>query len=75
MAISFWIKLVFIFVELGLAIAFGVLGDKKHYNSAAIVEWTIALIYTFYVWRYVKLSILSGEISRFLGSFEFGSPC
>lgn len=50
--ISFWIKLAFIFVELGLAIAFGVLGDRDHYNSAAVVEWTIAFIYTFYVWSF-----------------------
>jgi hypothetical protein len=55
--ISFWIKLVFIFVELGLAIAFGVLtkeGESKTslYNSAAVVEWTISLIYTFYVWSF-----------------------
>jgi len=50
--ISFWIKLMFIFVELGLAIAFGVLGDKKHYNSAAVVEWVISLVYSFYVWSF-----------------------
>jgi hypothetical protein len=28
------------------------LGDRKHYNSAAVVEWVIALIYTFYVWSF-----------------------
>jgi hypothetical protein len=50
--ISFWIKLAFIFVELGLAIAFGVLDDKDMYNSAAVLEWVIALIYTFYVWSF-----------------------
>lgn len=50
--ISFWIKLVFILVELGLAIAFGVLGDRKEYNRAAVVEWVIALIYAFYVWSF-----------------------
>jgi hypothetical protein len=50
--ISFWIKLAFIFVELGLAIAFGVLSDKRHYNSAAVVEWVISLIYAFYVWSF-----------------------
>jgi len=44
--------LAFIFVELGLAIAFGVLGDKEMYNPAAVVEWVIALIYTFYVWSF-----------------------
>ncbi|KAN0095719.1 Frag1/DRAM/Sfk1 family domain containing protein [Hyaloscypha variabilis] len=50
--ISFWIKLAFIFVELGLAIAFGALGDKEHYNGAAVCEWVIALIYAFYVWSF-----------------------
>ncbi|KAI6709004.1 hypothetical protein JHW43_008460 [Diplocarpon mali] len=50
--ISFWIKLAFIFVELGLAIAFGVLGTRDMYDSAAICEWVIALIYTFYIWSY-----------------------
>jgi len=50
--ISFWIKLTFIFVELGLAIAFGVLDKKDEYNRAAVVEWIIALIYTFYVWSF-----------------------
>jgi hypothetical protein len=50
--ISFWIKLTFIIVELALAIAFGVLGDRDKHNSAAVVEWVIALIYTFYVWSF-----------------------
>ncbi|KAH6710834.1 Frag1/DRAM/Sfk1 family-domain-containing protein [Leptodontidium sp. MPI-SDFR-AT-0119] len=50
--LSFWIKLTFIFVELGLAIAFGVLGHQKRYNPAAVCEWVISLIYTFYVWSY-----------------------
>jgi hypothetical protein len=50
--LSFWIKLAFIFVEVALAIAFGVLRDKNHYNSAAVSEWVIALIYTFYVWSF-----------------------
>ncbi|KAH7418018.1 Frag1/DRAM/Sfk1 family-domain-containing protein [Cadophora sp. MPI-SDFR-AT-0126] len=50
--ISFWIKLVFIIVELGLAIAFGALSRQKRYNSAAVCEWVISFIYTFYVWSY-----------------------
>ncbi|KAH7336128.1 Frag1/DRAM/Sfk1 family-domain-containing protein [Rhexocercosporidium sp. MPI-PUGE-AT-0058] len=50
--ISFWVKLAFIFVELGLAIAFGVLSLQKRYNPAAVCEWVISLIYTFYVWSY-----------------------
>lgn len=38
--VSFWIKALFVVIELGLAIAFGVL-DKvsRRQNSAAIVEW------------------------------------
>jgi hypothetical protein len=50
--ISFWIKLAFIFVELGLAVAFGTLNDKGMYNASAIVEWCIAFIFTFYVWSF-----------------------
>jgi hypothetical protein len=42
----------FIIVEIALCIAFGVLGDRKRYNPAAVVEWTIALIFTFYVWSF-----------------------
>lgn len=50
--ISFWIKLAFIFVELALAIAFGVCNRKNIWNTAAILEWIVALIYTFYVWSF-----------------------
>ncbi|KAF9730393.1 hypothetical protein PMIN06_011424 [Paraphaeosphaeria minitans] len=46
---SFWIKLTFIFVELGLAIAFGVTRKKDKYNAAAVLEWTISFIFFFYV--------------------------
>jgi hypothetical protein len=51
---SFWIKLTFIFVEGGLAIAFGVLerGDGG-INKAAILEWIVSLIYIFYVWSFI----------------------
>lgn len=47
---SFWIKLVFIIVELGLAIGFGVTEYYSEWNVSAVLEWTIALIYIFYVW-------------------------
>ncbi|CAK3850212.1 SFK1-like membrane [Lecanosticta acicola] len=53
LAASFWIKLAFIFVELALAIAFGVMSDKAHYNRAAVLEWTISLIYIFYIWSFI----------------------
>jgi hypothetical protein len=52
LAISFWIKLAFIFIEIAVAIAFGVLGHNGHYNAAAVCEWIVALIYTFYVWSF-----------------------
>lgn len=48
--ISFWIKLAFIIIEIGLAIAFAVLGDRSDYNRAAIIEWIVALVYICYVW-------------------------
>ncbi|KAF2108952.1 Frag1/DRAM/Sfk1 family-domain-containing protein [Lophiotrema nucula] len=50
--ISFWIKLSFILLEVCLAIAFGVLGNQKKWNAAAIMEWIIALVYFFYVLSY-----------------------
>ena len=28
------------------------LGDRNKYDSAAVTEWVIALIYTFYVWSF-----------------------
>lgn len=49
--ISFWIKLAFIFIEVGLAIGFGVSlrnGDRNR-NTAGILEWVVALVYAFYV--------------------------
>ncbi|KAF2842760.1 hypothetical protein M501DRAFT_22606 [Patellaria atrata CBS 101060] len=46
---SFWIKLAFILVEVALAIAFGVCQRQDKYNEAAVLEWIIALIFTFYI--------------------------
>ena len=47
--ISFWIKLDFILIEVALAIGFGSCNFKKAYNAAAVLEWAIAFIFTFYV--------------------------
>ncbi|KAF2033762.1 hypothetical protein EK21DRAFT_57841 [Setomelanomma holmii] len=49
LAYSFWIKLAFIFIEVALVIAFGVCSKKHKYNVAAVLEWTIAYFYCFYV--------------------------
>ncbi|RYP77076.1 hypothetical protein DL771_001366 [Monosporascus sp. 5C6A] len=49
---SFWIKLVFILVELGLLVAFGVTMRYRLYDVAAILEWVIALIFSLYVFSF-----------------------
>ena len=48
-ATSFWIKLTFIIIEVALAIAFGLTHYKGSPNAAAILEWVVALVYTFWV--------------------------
>jgi len=49
LSVSFWIKLAFIIVEIILAVCFGVLTFKNHQQQAAVFEWVIALIFTFWV--------------------------
>lgn len=44
---SFILKLCFIVVEVGMAVAFGVTERTGHYNISAILEWIVALIYIF----------------------------
>jgi hypothetical protein len=47
------VKLTFILVELFLIIAFGVCSRVKKRNAAAILEWVISLIFTFYAVSFV----------------------
>ncbi|MCJ1471858.1 hypothetical protein MMC13_000499 [Lambiella insularis] len=47
--ISFWVKLVFIIVELLLAICFAGLTFTGHTQQGAVFEWVVALIFTFWV--------------------------
>ena len=47
---SFWIKLAFIFVELGLAIGFAVTEYTGRLNVSGYLEWIVSLVYIFYVW-------------------------
>ena len=51
--LSFWAKLVFIIVEVGLAIGFGVCNRTRNFNVAAILEWVIAFVFTFWVLSFV----------------------
>ncbi|KAI1776083.1 Frag1/DRAM/Sfk1 family-domain-containing protein [Hypoxylon cercidicola] len=50
--ISFYIKLIFVVVELLLAIAFVVTNFRRNYDTAAILEWVIAFIFSFYVFSF-----------------------
>ncbi|ODH45052.1 hypothetical protein ACO22_00444 [Paracoccidioides brasiliensis] len=51
---SFWTKLAFIFVEFSLAITFIVTGkQEKKKNIAAVMEWVIGYIFTFYVFSFI----------------------
>lgn len=47
--ISFWIKLAFIIAEICLCIVFGVTQQYNKWNVAAVFEWIIAFVYTWYV--------------------------
>lgn len=51
--ISFWVKLAFILVELAFAIVFVSTSFTHHRNIAAIFEWIIAFVFTFYVLSFV----------------------
>lgn len=53
LAISFWIKLAFIIVEVILAIVFVSTSYTHHRTEAAIFEWIIAFVFTFYVLSFV----------------------
>ncbi|EEH10573.1 conserved hypothetical protein [Histoplasma capsulatum G186AR] len=50
--VSFWIKLAFIVVEMALSIALVVLRRRMNDDQAAILEWIIAYIFTFYILSY-----------------------
>ncbi|KAI9800597.1 MAG: hypothetical protein M1833_003255 [Piccolia ochrophora] len=51
--LSFWIKLVFILVEFGLVIGYGVCLYQDQPQPGAVIEWIIALIFTFYVLSFI----------------------
>ncbi|EGO61266.1 hypothetical protein NEUTE1DRAFT_77147 [Neurospora tetrasperma FGSC 2508] len=50
--ISFWVKLAFVVVEIILAVAFASCSYTQHYNPAAVLEWTIAFIFSFYIFSF-----------------------
>ncbi|KAK5082661.1 hypothetical protein LTR05_006541 [Lithohypha guttulata] len=54
LAASFWVKLAFIVIEVALAIAFIVHSSVTHdWNTAAILEWAVSFVFTFYIMSFV----------------------
>ncbi|KAL7949192.1 Frag1/DRAM/Sfk1 family domain-containing protein [Trichoderma barbatum] len=51
--ISFWIKLTFVLVEFFLAIVFVATNWSDNQNVAAVFEWIIAFIFTFYILSFI----------------------
>ncbi|KAK7402946.1 hypothetical protein QQX98_011298 [Neonectria punicea] len=51
--ISFYVKLVFILVELALCIVFVVCSRTHNQNPAAVFEWIISFVFSFYVFSFV----------------------
>ncbi|KAI1188281.1 Frag1/DRAM/Sfk1 family-domain-containing protein [Nemania serpens] len=51
--LSFWVKLTFVVVELGLAIGFGVTRNRGDFDKAAILEWVVSLVFSFYVFSFI----------------------
>lgn len=50
--ISFLLKLFFILLELGLCIAFGTCSRTKNRNAAAVLEWVISVVFSFYIFSF-----------------------
>ncbi|QRV85437.1 Frag1 domain-containing protein [Ceratobasidium sp. AG-Ba] len=46
---SYIFKMVIVIIEIGLSVGFGISMYKSHNNVAAILEWTIAFVFVFYV--------------------------
>ncbi|KAL7928616.1 Frag1/DRAM/Sfk1 family domain-containing protein [Trichoderma chlorosporum] len=51
--ISFWVKLAFVIVEFILAIVFVATNWSNNKNVAAVFEWIIAFIFTFYILSFI----------------------
>ncbi|QIW97135.1 hypothetical protein AMS68_002653 [Peltaster fructicola] len=72
LAASFWIKLGFIIVEIAMAIAFGVEDKYGNYNTAGVLEWTISLIFIFYMLSFI-IDFLPATRTRHMED-RFGLP-
>ncbi|KAK1835430.1 Frag1/DRAM/Sfk1 family-domain-containing protein [Podospora conica] len=75
--VSFWVKLVFVVVEILLAIAFVSCTFTQRYNAGAVLEWVIAFIFSAYVFSfYVDLypAVRTKNGAGRPGSPKFAAP-
>lgn len=49
---SFWVKLTFVLVEFVLAVAFISMLFLRRYDGAAVLEWVIAFVFSFYIFSF-----------------------
>lgn len=50
--VSFWIKLTFIILEILLCGAFGIANRVRQFDAAAVIEWVIAFVFSFFVFSF-----------------------
>jgi len=62
--LSWWMKFIFMVIEVALAIVFGALNRYKKWDYAAIVEWIIALVYTIWVLSFVVDFLPAARVSH-----------
>jgi len=51
--VSFWMKLVFIFMQVFLAVVFGLLNRIEQWDGAAVIEWIVSLVYSIWVVSFI----------------------
>ncbi|KAL8656651.1 MAG: hypothetical protein Q9210_000083 [Variospora velana] len=69
---SFWMKLFFIIIEIFLAAVFIGTGYTGHTSIAAVFEWIIALIFTFYVFTFFVDLLPASRDHQKLTNLEVG---
>ena len=69
---SFWMKLFFIIVEIFLAAVFVGTSFTTHKSIAAVFEWVIALIFTFYVLTFVVDLLPASQDHQKMTNLELG---
>ncbi|KAI4186749.1 MAG: hypothetical protein L6R41_003266 [Letrouitia leprolyta] len=69
---SFWMKLFFIIVEIFLAAVFVGTSFTSHKNIAAVFEWIIAVIFTFYVLTFVVDLLPASQDHQKVTNLELG---